>query len=170
MMKTTTPLWLVAMIAAAMPFAAKSERDHQVDARFPGWTEAPLPAGAAKGELLPRDARFARNFPGEIATFSDPSRTWIVRWVAQPTRKLHPSADCLRASGYAVKAGPAFREDTGELWSTAIATRGTEKWRVRERIIDGKRGSWTDISAWFWDAALGRSEGPWWATTVLEPL
>ena len=25
------------------------------------------------------------------------------------------------------------------------------------------------VSAWIWDAALGNSQGPWWALTVIEP-
>jgi len=34
--------------------------------------------------------------------------------------------------------------------------------------LDGRGGHWTDVSAWYWSALLGSSEGPWWALTVAE--
>jgi hypothetical protein len=49
------------------------------------------------------------------------------------------------------------------------AERGAERLRIRERIIDAGGATWTDISSWYWAALLGRSRGPWWAVTVIEP-
>jgi hypothetical protein len=127
----------------------------------PAWT--PLALG-------PREARFARDFPGRIAAFSAPDgRTFIVRELRQPTRKLHPAADCLRAVGYSIEPRPLHRQSDGVEWSELRATRDNDALRVRERILgaDGRR--WTDISAWYWSAALGRASGPWWAITELAP-
>ena len=39
---------------------------------------------------------------------------------------------------------------------------------VREAVTDGRGGQWTDVSAWYWSALMGRSEGPWWAFTLAE--
>jgi hypothetical protein len=123
----------------------------------PTWT--PLALG-------PREARFARDFPGRIAAFATPDgRTLLVRRLHRPTRKLHPAADCLRAVGYAIEPRPIHRESNGVEWSELHATRDNDTLRVRERLLgaDGRR--WTDISAWYWSAALGRATGPWWAVT-----
>lgn len=126
----------------------------------PAWT--PLALG-------PREERFARDFPGRIAAFSAPDgRTLIVRELRQPTRKLHPAADCLRAVGYSIDPRPLHRQHDGVEWSELRATRDNDTLRVRERLVgaDGRR--WTDISAWYWSAALGRASGPWWAITELS--
>lgn len=127
----------------------------------PSWT--PLALG-------PREARFARDFPGRIAAFAaSGGRTILVRQLHQPTRKLHPAADCLRAVGYAIEPRPIFRQNDGVEWAELRATRGNDTLRVRERLVgaDGRR--WTDVSAWYWSAALGRATGPWWAVTELAP-
>jgi len=39
-----------------------------------------------------------------------------------------------------------------------------------ERIEDARGLAFTDASAWFWAAQLGRSTGPWQAITVATPL
>jgi hypothetical protein len=40
--------------------------------------------------------------------------------------------------------------------------------QVCERIYDQAGASWTDVSSWYWDAALGRSQGPWMAVAVAD--
>jgi hypothetical protein len=127
----------------------------------PTWTRVPLAT---------RDERFARDFPGRLAVFAAPDgRTIILRHIHQPTRKLHPAADCLRAVGYAIEPRSIYRQPDGIEWAELRATRDNDTLRVRERIAgsDGRR--WTDISAWYWSAALGRAAGPWWAVTELTP-
>jgi hypothetical protein len=52
--------------------------------------------------------------------------------------------------------------------SELIATRGSERLRVRERIYTAAGDSWTDVSSWYWQAVLERTTGPWWAITVAE--
>ena len=39
---------------------------------------------------------------------------------------------------------------------------------MREAITDGTASRWTDVSQWYWEALLGRTQGPWWAITVAE--
>ncbi len=138
-------------------------------AEFPGWPAEfegrPLTALAPSE----REARFAAGFPGRIAAFSDGERTVLFRWVSQETRKLHPAMHCLRGLGYAVQPGPVWAGGDGQRWGTTLARKEGRGLRVRERIADGTGRAWTDVSAWWWDAWLGRSAGPWWAVTVLEP-
>lgn len=135
---------------------------------FPGWETAPVPAEAHEVMLSERDRRFAQQFPGKIAAFADGNRLWLVRWVAQPTRRLHPASDCLKATGYLVRPASAELDASGLLWAGCDAQRGEERLRVRERIFSSDGRGWTDVSAWYWHAVLGRSAGPWWAVTVIE--
>ena len=147
--------------------ASRDERGS--NAGFPGWIAAPLPGGVTPLALNPRDVKFAEQFPGRIAAFAGDQSTWIVRWVARPTRKLHPAGDCLRATGYTVVPQPIFAEANGAHWGVVTASRGREKLIVRERIIDAKGREFTDVSAWFWAAILEKSPGPWWCLTRIEP-
>jgi len=53
-------------------------------------------------------------------------------------------------------------------WGCFLATRRAERLAVCESIRDEAGQSWTDVSAWYWAAALSQSRGPWWAVTVVE--
>jgi exosortase/archaeosortase family protein len=136
---------------------------------FPGWPETldsaalqPLPPTAA-------DARFGRGFPGRLARFSDGRRAVLLRFLAEPSRRLHPAADCFRGDGWTTEPQPARVDGHGQRWGCFAARRGTEQAVVCERILDAEGRSWTDASSWWWAAALGRAEGPYWAVTVVEP-
>jgi exosortase/archaeosortase family protein len=140
------------------------------DARFPGWPEqldgAPLVPVPATAD----DERFARGFPGRLGRFTDGRRAVLLRWLPQPSRQLHPSLDCFTGSGYATRPAPSRVDARGGRWSCFEASRGGEQVSVCERIVDEQGHSWTDTSSWWWAAALGRAEGPYWAMTVVEPL
>lgn len=125
----------------------------------------------------PVEQRFAAAFPGSIGRFSDGERLLVLRAVERPTRMLHPAADCYRGLGYAVRGERLETDAQHRLWRCFAATRSGAQaaaLRVCERIEDldphGRSQAWTDSSAWFWDAALGRSAGPWRAVTTVEPL
>ncbi len=135
---------------------------------FPGWPESFEGRPLHPVPLTARETRFAASFPGRIAVFTDGERTVLFRWVGRETRKLHPALHCLRGLGHAVQPGPVHRAADGTHWGTTIATRDHRVRRVRERIHDEAGREWTDVSAWWWDAWLGRSRGPWWAATVFE--
>lgn len=138
---------------------------------FPGWPAEFEGEPLREIPLSAREARFHAAFPGRIGKFSDGRREFVLRWVTAGTRKLHSSADCFRGLGYTVSPQPAMRDAAGREWSCFTARRGPREIRVRERVADtGGRGAWTDVSAWFWSAALRRSSGPWLATTVAEPV
>jgi exosortase/archaeosortase family protein len=115
--------------------------------------------------LSPAEARWLRDFPGEVARFTDGEREVLIRRVAKPTRMLHPAADCFRGVGYAV-AAPEIREVDGERWSCFTARKDGAGREVCERIHDEHGGAWTDASAWYWSALFDQGSGPWWAVTV----
>lgn len=162
----------LAVLAAVVPWIrGKSEMGSRAEpgTSFPGWSASPLPDNAREIGLGPREARFAREFPGRIGAFRVGAQTWIVRWIEQPTRKLHPASDCLRGSGYTVKPAMAFADADGKLWGACTATRDREHLEVRERIFpSGEHEGWSDVSAWYWHAVLRKSTGPWWAVTMVE--
>ena len=159
--------------AAAVPFLARASVT-------PETGEVTWPTQWNGLDLIPvalteHEESFADTFPGEIAVFRTAegpfSKRLILRHVERATRKLHSSADCLRAAGCSLKEKPEETDSNGERWSiwSATAPEGG-RFRVRERLheaADPER-QWTDATNWFWSAALGRSEGPWWAVTVIE--
>jgi hypothetical protein len=116
------------------------------------------------------DRRFAEAFPGRIAKFTDGRREILIRWVPNPTRKLHPASDCFRGMGYRIEPKPVVEDLRGRRWGSFEATRGGERIQVAERIYDSAGNGWTDVSAWYWSAILGRSSGPYWAITMMEKL
>lgn len=156
-------------VAALLPFfSARTESSGSVGAvAFPGWptefegkTLTPLP-------LTEIEQLFNADFPGKIGRFTDGKREFIVRWVTEGTRKLHPASDCFQGLGYSVKPLAMHRDAKGSLWSSFEATKGSDRLRVYERIHSDSGETWTDVSAWYW-AALQHGEGSWWAITIAE--
>lgn len=152
-------------LAALAPLLSANNTSSPAITGFPGWPTSfegrrltPLP-------LTPIEARFQQNFPGRVGRFSDGEREIVIRWVDQGTRKLHASSDCFKANGYKLDVQPV-KLVGAERWSGFIASRGTQRLEVRERIADGHGGQWSDVSAWYWAAQLGQTKGPWWAITI----
>ena len=91
------------------------------------------------------EQRFADRFPGSIARLTDGRQIVVLREVAQPTRMLHPAADCFRALGYRIEgerlelparanapatappAQPAQRNDTAAPLLQTVALRVTNR-------------------------------------------
>jgi hypothetical protein len=115
-----------------------------------------------------RDARFARDFPGQVARFSDGTREIILRFTTRATRRLHPASDCMRAVGFAIDPLPLRRGPDGAAWGCFRGRRADLRLFVCEQIRDSGGQSWPDPSSWYWPALLGRSAGPWWSTTTVE--
>ncbi len=160
---------LCSLAAAITPLLTPRTDTSKITDAFPGW-----PAQLDGRDLKPlplssREERFAAGFPGRIARFTDGRREIIVRWVGRGTRTLHPASDCLIALGYAIKPLPLRVDEAGHLWSQFEATRDDDAVRVSERIYSTGGGqSWTDVSSWYWESLLGKTDGPWWAVTVAE--
>ncbi|MEM7011458.1 MAG: archaeosortase/exosortase family protein [Verrucomicrobiota bacterium] len=150
--------------AAAAPFYHASSAKAET-AEFPGW---PVQWEGHVLEALPMTAAeraFADQFPGEVGVFAAGPNKVIMRWVTQPTRKLHSSADCFRAAGYSIDV-----ERSGAGCFIASADEGA--FLVEQTIFeDGNSdGAWREVSAWFWSASLSRTQGPWWAVTAIRPI
>ena len=135
-------------------------------AGFPGWPDSFEGRPLGQLSLTALEKRFGASFPGRVGRFSDGEREIILRWVPQETRKLHPAAECFRAAGYELTPQPMEVDAQRIRWGRFLARRGGTKLVVRERLHDADGNSWTDVSAWYWAAFWGRSQGPWWAITV----
>jgi hypothetical protein len=144
-----------------------TSRDSQAAPEWPvAWEGRPL-RPLALGAF---ETRFAARFPGHIARMTDGERTLVLREVCEPTRMLHPAADCYRAIGYSIAEAHLERDERQQLWRCFIAERGGQRLRVCERIVDARGEAFTDASSWFWAAALGQSTGPWRAVTIARAL
>lgn len=166
---------LAAVAAAGVPFLAPAPASAAPRSHAVVWPEQWEGRDLIPVVLTQHEKSFADSFPGSIAVFRTAegpfSKRLILRHVERATRKLHSSADCLRAAGCELKERPDLRCGNGERWSvwSAKSADGV-RFRVRERIfeVDDPERQWTDATNWFWSAALGRTDGPWWAVTVIE--
>lgn len=122
------------------------------------------------------EQRFADRFPGVIGRFTDGKRSIVLRLVVAPTRMLHPAIDCYRGLGYRVLSIVLERQSTPaaaappKLRRCFIAEKNGRRVRVCERIVDAAGQTFTDTSAWYWAAVMGRSVGPWRAITEARPF
>jgi hypothetical protein len=116
-----------------------------------------------------RERAFLAGFPGAVAHFTDGERDIVMRWVTQPTRRLHPAEDCYRGLGFETAQSRVVSDVDRTQWRCFTASRGGDESReVCEQLQDREGKRWTDVSAWYWSAALRRSQGPWLVTTVAE--
>ena len=156
-------------LAAIVPLAPKPGEARIDDVGFPDWPSQFEGQRLRQVRLSVQEQKFAGGFPGRIAAFTDGRRQIVMRWITQPTRKAHPAIDCYRGLGYTIRTMPLWVDAHDRVWSSFEATKlGTL--RVREQIHDAHGNAWTDVSAWYWAAVLGRTKGPWWAMTVAEPF
>ena len=172
---------MAAIVAASMPWLSEGAGPGGGSVEktnvFPGWPNSWEGCDLVPVELAAHEQAFADAIPGDLAVFRTTEGPWsrrlIVRWITAPTRKLHSSADCLRAEGFELERdwelGPA--DERWATWTAYHPEKGAA-FRVRERLwTDADPAiAWTDVSGWFWDAAFRGKRGPWWAVTVIEPL
>lgn len=156
---------LVAAIVPLIPFQTTGPVSSP---SFPGWPVEFEGRTLMKVQQPEETAEFLSGFPGKVAVFDDGSRRVILRWVTHETRQLHPSSDCYRGLGFAIKWLPVRIGAGGERWNCFAAVRGAERIVARERIFDASGQSWSDVSAWYWSAFLRRTAPPWWVVTVIE--
>ncbi len=149
-----------ALLLACAPWIAP--RPGVVATGFPGWPErwdgqvlVPLPPD-------PADLAAAELFPGRIARFAAGDRRIVLRWVAGPTRALHPAGDCLRATGWRVEPARP-QQDAHGWWSCVSAERDGHRLEIREQIRAADGRSWPDPSLWWWQARP--IPGGYWAVT-----
>jgi len=162
-------LLAIAIAWPALPHARADATDGSAIRTVVEWpmlVEGELLRPLAMGDL---EQRFAARFPGAISRFASDDALWILRRVDRPTRMLHPAADCFRAAGYAIREERLVAGKSG-LRRCFTAARERNRMLVCEQIVGADGESFTDTSAWYWAAALGRTRGPWLATTRAEPI
>ena len=160
-------LLLAALLAALTPLLAEDDSD-AAPVAVPAWPHefqgrplTPLP-------MTEQDRRFLAGFPGAVARFTDGERNFILRWVTQPTRKLHPAEDCYRGIGYDVGEARIHADRDGAHWRCFEVTRDGRTHAVCEQLRDVDGAHWTDVSSWYWAATLRRTHGPWLAVTMAD--
>jgi hypothetical protein len=116
--------------------------------------------------LSERERTFLAGFPGSVARFTDGERDIVMRWVTQPTRRLHPAEDCYRGLGYQIAESRIVNDSDASHWRCFTATRTGDAREVCEQLQDTEGQRWTDVSAWYWAAVLKKSTGPWLVTTA----
>jgi hypothetical protein len=115
------------------------------------------------------ESAFAKSFPGTLSSHHWGDEQVILRRVTVATRRLHPSADCLRAAGFATTDAFVVSLGDGSRWARFHATKDGLRLIVHERITSELDGSnWTDVSAWYWSAIRHPLNGPWQAETVIS--
>ncbi|RBP46436.1 exosortase [Roseimicrobium gellanilyticum] len=121
--------------------------------------------------LSAREEQFAHSFPGAIARFRCGDAEIIMRHVTRPTRRLHSSADCLRAMGWQIVHQPVLRDADGRIWGHFEALTSSGTYIVTERMTPSSQTSteaFTDVSAWYWNALWNPNTGPWLAVTIVR--
>ena len=166
---------LLIVVSAALPLRS-APRGEPV-ARHVEWPQAWEGRALRPLGLTEMEQRFAARFPGAIARFADGQRVLVLRRVNEPTRMLHPAADCFRGLGYRIAATRLEHDARQRLWRCFEAQgRDGQRLRVCERIapVHGEGQpegeAFVDASSWFWAAVTGRSTGPWQAVTVVEAM
>lgn len=154
---------ICAAIAAILPtinFTNAHSRGSM--AEFPGWPEKWQDKYLESIPLTQTEQVFSETFPGKLAVFSTGPEKLIYRWVTRPTRQLHSSADCLKASGFKIE------KDRGGKF-LAVSPEGY--WYIVEESVSSieSEDTWSEISQWYWQAVMKRTEGPWMAVTVIRP-
>ncbi len=112
---------------------------------------------------------FLKTFPGSVRAFAWGNELRIYRWVRQPTRQVHPAADCYRSSGWNVTLCPQIQDADGRRWSVTRVESGEQSLEVLEQIRDGSGQYWTEPSQWYWEALLEKTTGPWWVVSRIRP-
>ena len=166
-----TALLTASVIAGLTPFliGVPAGTSSETGEAFGGWPAEFEGRTLFEHPLDAHEQAFARNFPGRLGVFDDSDgRRVILRWVTRPTRKLHSSANCLRAAGFRIEDETSTR-DTPWRRFTAYSADG-DQLAAREQIVsqDDSRQTWTDFSRWFWAAGKETNSGPWLAVTVIE--
>lgn len=160
---------LLGITAAFIPLLPISLRHGDSFANFPGWPKQFDGLTLRQLDLSGHGERFARDFPGQIASFTDGEREFIIRWLTRPSRSVRSAWDCFQGTGHTLNVGLLiWRDPQGRRWRTFDAKGSDETLRVFERIYDDAGQIWTDVSSWYWAALLRKTEGPWWIVTIVE--
>lgn len=157
-------LLLCAALAALTPMLARAPR--AATSAPPAWPAQFEGRPLRRLEMTADERRMLAGFPGDVARFTDGERDIVLRWVTQPTRQLHPAEDCYRGFGFTTAAARIEADRDGVRWRCFTASKDGATREICEQLRDADGAHWTDVSAWYWDATLERTHGPWLVTTV----
>jgi hypothetical protein len=158
---------IACFIAGLMPFIPLHHRPASAIEPGPQWPTVYEGRRLSELPVSKRESQFYEGFPGQMKKFSDGEKEIVIRWIQEPTRMLHPSMDCYKGFGFEVVPQPLWMDPQGRLWGCFTASKkGQRSIFVREQISDSSGKYWPDVSAWYWSAILGKTQGPWQAVTV----
>jgi hypothetical protein len=152
-------LLAAALIVTVLPFVAPPrERALKPVAELP-WPEPyrsmrPLPVTGF-------ERQFAESAGARVARFQSPDAEYLVRWLTEPDRRIHPPEQCFRAAGWIV---------TASTHACFQASRSGARLEVCQSITDDHGHAWTDVGAWWWSAQFSRSTGPWLSIVSVRPI
>jgi len=161
--------WLFAamVLAAIAPLlASHADTSHASTGALPAWPHEFEGRPLTPVALTAEQSRLLADFPGAAARFSDGERDILMRWVTQPTRRLHPAEDCYRGWGFEDASSKIRADRDGRRWRCFEVTLDGVTRQVCDQIRDGDGANYTDVSSWYWDATLNRTHAPWLVVTV----
>lgn len=162
-------LILSTLLAVSSPFIFSNVTTHpKALSQFPGWPSEYEGQPLTQLQLTDKEDLFVKGFPGKIARFSDGHRELIIRWVEQPTRKLHPAADCFKGIGYYIKPQPIQVNQRGVKMGCFTASSESNELNVCEFIEAQDGEGWSDVSAWYWGALTRNSSSGWMPYVIAE--
>lgn len=162
-------LILSAVLAVLAPLVFSTASPNlETTSQFPGWPTEYEGKPLTQLDLTEKEEIFVKDFPGKIGRFSDGYRELIIRWVEQPTRKLHPAADCFKGIGYYIKPQPIQINELGVKMGCFAASKGSSELNVCEYIAAQGGKTWSDISSWYWGALFEDTPEGWMSYVVAE--
>jgi len=105
-------------------------------------------------ECLPTklEQEFAKQFPGQTATYRHDKGTLILCQVSGATRKLHNTSTCLASRGFKLSNPKQDMDSQSRIWQTYRARNAKNNLIVKSIILDEVGNSWTSVEDWFWSA------------------
>src|SRR4029450_10232740 len=105
----------IACACAAIAPVFSSDRLRSGTDVVPAWPTHFQGTALQELPLNDREKSLLAGFPGAVARFTDGQRDIVMRWVTQPTRRLHPAEDCYRGLGYSIIASRSVTHHTRAL-------------------------------------------------------
>ncbi|HYZ84512.1 MAG TPA: hypothetical protein VE621_08920, partial [Bryobacteraceae bacterium] len=154
----------IAVVVAILPMLRPAHDLHMTSA-----PDRPWPEPFASYQRLPitdLEQRFAEAASTKIAHFQEGDTKWLLRWIGEPSRNVHPPEHCFRGSGWTVRplpgrALPLPGTSTPLHWTCSEARREQHVIEVCNVIVDDTGRSWGDVGSWWWTAKFQNTQGPW---------
>jgi hypothetical protein len=162
-------LFFPTLLAICAPFFLDTSIFFQPSSsHFLGWPTHYEKKSLKRLKLTEKEKGFLNAFPGKIARFTDGRRELIIRWIEEPTRRLHPASDCFKGMGYTIVPQAIQRNKKDIKMGCFTAKKENNVLNICE-YIEGSNGSnWSDISAWYWGAVFEQSPKGWMSYVIAE--